>query len=101
MEILLAGAYTWPVMDEAPWDDLEEMDAQPDWPALDDEDGLAYIGQHPTKRRIRTSKSWRRVRTFVSVYKKNMKRSLTVKRGSPTKQNNRRPRSLNRRLHRS
>ena len=40
---LLVGAYTWPVMEEAPWDDVEQLEVHPDWPKLEEEEALREV----------------------------------------------------------
>ena len=42
---LLVGAYTWPVMEEAPWDDVEQLEVHPDkdWPTLEEEEALRKV----------------------------------------------------------
>ena len=40
---LLVGAYTWPVMDETPWDDVERLEVHPDWPQLKEEEALRDV----------------------------------------------------------
>ena len=46
---LLVGAYTWPVMNEAPWDELEEMEVHPDWPRIDEEEALRDVAYEETQ----------------------------------------------------
>ena len=40
---LLVGAYTWPVMSEARWDELEKMEVHPDWPRIEEEEALRDV----------------------------------------------------------
>ena len=42
---LLVGAYTWPVMEEAPWDEVEQLEVIPDkdWPTLEEEEALREV----------------------------------------------------------
>ena len=42
---LLVGAYTWPVMEEAPWDEVEQLEVPPDkdWPTLEEEEALREV----------------------------------------------------------
>lgn len=44
---LLVGAYTWPVMDEAPWDEQEDMVIQPEWPRLEEEEAMRDVIYDP------------------------------------------------------
>ena len=44
---LLVGAYTWPVLEEAPWEEQEDMEIQHDWPRLEQEESMRDVIYDP------------------------------------------------------